>query len=52
MGSRDHRLSRLWRSQGKRDEARELLSEVYDWFTEGLDTAPLKEARELLEELS
>ncbi len=45
-------LSRLWRSQGKRDEARELLSEVYGWFTEGLDTAPLKEARELLEELS
>ena len=45
-------LSRLWQSQGKRDQARDLLSEVYDWFTEGLDTAPLKEARELLDELS
>ncbi len=45
-------LSRLWQSQGKRDEARKLLSEIYGWFTEGLETAPLKEARELLEELS
>lgn len=45
-------LGRLWQSQGKRDEARELLSEVYGWFTEGFDTAPLKEARELLEALS
>jgi TOMM system kinase/cyclase fusion protein len=42
-------LSRLWLRQGKKDEARQLLSEVYGWFTEGFDTADLKEARELLE---
>jgi predicted ATPase len=45
-------LSRLWGKQGKREEARELLSEIYNWFTEGFDTADLKEARALLEELS
>jgi predicted ATPase len=45
-------LSRLWQKQGKREEARELLSEIYDWFTEGFDTADLKEAKALLEELS
>ena len=44
-------LSQLWRQQGKRDAARELLTEVYGWFTEGFDTADLKEARALLEEL-
>ena len=44
-------LSRLWQQRGKRDAARELLTEVYGWFTEGLDTADLKEARALLEEL-
>jgi predicted ATPase len=44
-------LSRLWQQQGKRDEARELLSEVYGWFTEGFDTADLQEAKALLEEL-
>ena len=37
---------------GKRDEARELLAEVYDWFTEGFDTADLQEARALLDELA
>jgi adenylate cyclase len=45
-------LARLWQSQGKRDEARELLAPVYDWFTEGFDTADLKDARALLDELA
>ena len=45
-------LSRLWQHQGKRDEARRLLAEVYGWFTEGFDTADLQEARALLEELA
>jgi predicted ATPase len=45
-------LSRLWQQQGKRVEARQLLAEVYGWFTEGFDTADLQEARALLEELS
>ncbi len=45
-------LSRLWQQQGKKDEARKLLTEIYDWFTEGFDTADLKEARALLEELT
>jgi len=44
-------LSRLWQRQGKREEARQLLAEVYDWFTEGFDTADLQEAKALLEEL-
>jgi class 3 adenylate cyclase/predicted ATPase len=44
-------LSRLWQRQGKRTEARELLAEIYGWFTEGFDTADLQEARALLEEL-
>jgi predicted ATPase len=44
-------LARLWRDQGKRAEARELLAPVYGWFTEGFDTADLKEAKALLEEL-
>jgi predicted ATPase len=43
--------ARLWRDQGKRDEARELLAPVYGWFTEGFDTRDLKEARALLDEL-
>jgi predicted ATPase len=42
----------LWRDQGKRDEARDLLAPVYGWFTEGFDTRDLKEAKALLEELS
>jgi predicted ATPase len=45
-------LSRLWRRQGKRDEARELLAPIYGWFTEGFDTADLQEAKVLIEELS
>jgi hypothetical protein len=38
-------LSRLWRNQRKRDEARDLLAPVYGWFTEGFDTLDLKEAK-------
>ena len=45
-------LSRLWRQQGKESEARQLLGEVYDWFTEGFDTRDLVEAKTLLDELS
>jgi predicted ATPase len=45
-------LAKLWQSQGKRDEARELLEPVYDWFTEGFDTADLKDAKALLDELA
>jgi predicted ATPase len=44
-------LARLWRDQGKRDEARGLLAPVYGWFTEGFDTRDLKEAKVLLDEL-
>jgi class 3 adenylate cyclase/predicted ATPase len=44
-------LSRLWQSQGKNEEARNLLSEIYGWFTEGFDTADLKDAKALLDEL-
>jgi len=44
-------LSRLWQQQGKPDQARRLLGEVYGWFTEGFDTADLKEAKALLDEL-
>jgi predicted ATPase len=45
-------LSRLWQRQDKRDAARELLAEVYGWFTEGFDTADLQEAKALLTELA
>jgi predicted ATPase len=45
-------LARLWRSQGKVREARELLAPVYGWFTEGFNTRDLKEAKALLEELA
>jgi class 3 adenylate cyclase/predicted ATPase len=45
-------LARLWRDRGKPAEARELLEPVYDWFTEGFDTADLKNAKALLEELA
>ncbi len=44
-------MARLWRDQGKRDEARDLLTPVYGWFTEGFDTRDLKEAKGLLGEL-
>jgi predicted ATPase len=45
-------MARLWRDQGKRDEARDLLAPVYGWFTEGFDTLDLKEAKALLEQLA
>nr|WP_283817015.1 AAA family ATPase [Bradyrhizobium sp. AUGA SZCCT0283] len=45
-------LARLWRDQGKRDQARALLAPIYRWFTEGFDTLDLKEAKALLDELS
>jgi class 3 adenylate cyclase/predicted ATPase len=44
-------MARLWRYQGKRDEARDLLAPIYGWFTEGFDTLDLKEAKALLGEL-
>jgi class 3 adenylate cyclase/predicted ATPase len=46
------RLARLWQRQGKRDDARRLLGEIYGWFTEGFETADLRAARGLLEELA
>ena len=45
-------LARLWQSQGKKNEARQMLAEVYGWFTEGFDTADLQEAKALLAELT
>ncbi len=45
-------LSRLWQRQGKRNEARRMLADVYGWFTEGFDTRDLLEARALLDELA
>ena len=44
-------LARLWRDQGRPQQARELLAPVYGWFSEGFDTLDLKEAKVLLEEL-
>jgi predicted ATPase len=44
-------LARLWREQGKRTEARELLAPIYSWFTEGFDAPVLQDARALLDEL-
>lgn len=44
-------VARLWRDEGKRDAARDLLAPVYNWFTEGFDTLDLKEAKALLDEL-
>jgi len=44
-------MARLWRDQGKRHEARDLLAPVCGWFTEGFDTLDLKEAKTLLDEL-
>ena len=44
-------LARLWRNQDRRDEARDLLAPVYNWFTEGFDTPDLEEAKALLDEL-
>jgi predicted ATPase len=45
-------LARLWQEQGRVDEARQMLAEVYGWFTEGFDTPDLQEAKALIEELS
>ena len=45
-------MARLWREQGKRDEARNLLAPVYGWFTEGFDTLDLKQAKALLDQLA
>jgi predicted ATPase len=45
-------MARLWRDQGKRDEARELLAPIYGWFSEGFDTLDLKEGKALLDELA
>ena len=45
-------MARLLRDQGKRDEARDLLADVYNWFTEGFDTLDLKEAKALLAKLA
>jgi class 3 adenylate cyclase/predicted ATPase len=45
-------MARLWRDQGKRDQARELLAPIYGWFTEGFDTLDLKQAKALLDQLS
>ncbi len=46
------RLARLFSKQGKRDDARNLIAPIYDWFTEGFDTHDLMEAKTLLEELT
>ena len=43
--------ARLWRDQGKREEARDLLAGVYSWFPKGVDTRDLKEAKALLDRL-
>ncbi len=45
-------LARLWQQQGKRTEAQQLLTPIYNWFTEGFDTADLKDAKTLLGELA
>ena len=45
-------LARLWLDRGKRDEARNLLAPIYNWFTEGFDTPFLREARAVLEQIA
>ena len=45
-------MARLWRDQGKSQQARGLLAPVYSWFTEGFDTSNLKEAKALLDALA
>ena len=45
-------MARLWRDQGRRPQARDILAPVYGWFTEGFDTRDLKEAKKLLDELA
>jgi predicted ATPase len=44
-------MARIWRDQGRRQQARDLLAPLYAWFTEGFDTRDLKEAKVLLDEL-
>jgi len=44
-------MARLWRDQGKREEARELLAPVFAWFTEGFDALDLRDAKMLLDQL-
>ena len=45
-------MARLWRDQGKRQQAHDLLAPIYGWFTQGFDTVDLKEAKTLLDELA
>jgi predicted ATPase len=45
-------LSRLWQQQGKKSETRQMLAEIYGWFTEGFETKDLQEAKALLQELT
>ena len=45
-------LSRLWQQQGKKEEARQILAEIYGWFTEGFDTKDLQEAKALLQQMT
>jgi hypothetical protein len=45
-------LARLWQQQGKKDQARRMLSEIYGFFTEGFDTVDLQQAQALVQELS
>ena len=45
-------LARLWRDQGRHNKAHDLLAPIYGWFTEGFDTADLKEAKALLDGLA
>ena len=45
-------FARLWQQQGKQKEAHAMLAEIYTWFTEGLDTKDLQEAKALLAELT
>ena len=44
-------LSRLWQQQGRTEEARQMMAEIYGWFTEGFDTKDLQEAKTLLDDL-
>jgi predicted ATPase len=46
------RIARLWRDQGKRQRAHDLLAPIYAWFTEGFDTLDLKDAKALLDHLA
>jgi predicted ATPase len=45
-------MARLWRGQGKRPHAHDVLAPIYGWFSEGFDTVDLKQAKALLEELA